>query len=54
MAVGHVCAIYAGLGMIGMVPGWSNTDSVVAKVMGIAFILAGIAGLSGVLAKRTT
>ena len=53
MALGHICAIYAGFGIIGLVPGWANTDTVVAKVMGIAFVLVGVVGLFATLTKRT-
>ena len=39
--VGALFCSWAGLGMLGVVSGWSNTDTMFAKLLGVCFLIVG-------------
>jgi len=43
--------IYTGLGFLGVLPGFSSTNSVFSKVLGALFLIAGIATVVDVARK---
>jgi hypothetical protein len=46
--------IYVGLGILGVCKGWTNTDTIFAKVMGSLFLINGISTIWVLIKKKTT
>ena len=38
-AIGAIFCAWAGMGMLGIVSGWSNTDTLFAKLLGACFLI---------------
>ncbi len=40
--IGAIACVYSGLGILGILSGWSNTDTIFSKFFGAGFIFSGL------------
>ena len=50
--IGEIATIYVGLGWLGVVGGFTNTDTVQSKIGGALFLLSGLASMTRYFKKQ--
>jgi len=49
-----IALILGGLGLLGLIEGWSGTESLVSKIFGVAFIITGVLFFYKIAVKKHT